>query len=127
MTDDETLQALIEYIVKQVPDIREHHNRCMNCGYGFEYCKQLPATEWGRPACKPNESYEDRSIVLEDILRAFPQRLFAKADSNRTIELFPKEDLFAKKSKNIYVQWEAGVSLHNQPSAVWKFLHAFTI
>lgn len=57
-------QQLKEVIQKSNPEIRTYENRCMTCGYGFDYCKCNPKkTEW----------YQDREIRLADVLLALKE------------------------------------------------------
>lgn len=77
-------------------------------------------------AINPNAQSGDFAIAdpsLADVLRAFPKKLWACADSPRTIELFPRDDLFSKKSKNIYALWAANLALSKQSDKTILFLH----
>lgn len=55
------LKEVREKIISAVPEIRQNFNRCMDCGFGFGYC---------RCKQKRTEYHEDRTIRLSDVLRA---------------------------------------------------------
>lgn len=63
--EKDKLSMVRSAVVKAVPSIREHFNRCMACGYGFAYCRCTP---------KRTEYYEDRTIRLADCVLAMQLR-----------------------------------------------------
>lgn len=64
------LEAVRAKIVEVVPDIREVFDRCMQCGYGYEFCKKTDR-------CR-NPDYRDRPIHLADVLLALIESVDVK-------------------------------------------------
>lgn len=61
-------------------------------------------------------------IGIAEVLRAFPQRICAKADSTRTFDLIDNHAAFA--GENRYVLWSADLDIDHQKPEVIDFLYS---
>jgi len=103
------IDKLREIIVEANPKIRTYENRCMTCGYGFEYCK-----------CKPKriEWYIDREIRLADVLLAIGNKSVG-VDATGEIVIVKRYD----DRRELVTTWNfADNNLDNQSDECKEFL-----
>lgn len=111
----EKLQELVEVIVRMVPEIREVYDRCMQCGYGYEFCKKTTR-------CR-NPDYHDRPITLEDVLRA----LRVSQKMNIAIGVSGYFENCYKRAEVTDIQWLLGSPLSLQSPETLDFLHSLLV
>ncbi len=99
------LKALLDFIRSECPDFFEHEDwqiqvngHCMYCG------------------AKKDEPCDTPPGLLE-VLRSFPQRIYAKGDSKRSIDLIDVDSVNLGKT-NIYVIWETNKTVIDQKNPV---------
>ncbi len=107
------IQKLKKVIIKANPEMRIYYNRCMDCGYGFEYCKCKPKkTEW----------YRDREIRLADVLLAI------QGSGNGFIGITDGGVFFHEDDGLLNGIWNLkDNNLDNQSDELYKFLNKLLV